>query len=34
MLKVPLGTKPIHAGKMIGELILARIHAGSVLALA
>ena len=30
---VPPGTKPIHAGKILGELILARIHAGPVSAL-
>ena len=31
---VPPGTKPIHAGKNLGELIVARIHAGPVFALA
>ena len=30
--QVPPGTKPIHAGKILGELIFARIHAGPVFA--
>ena len=30
----PPGAKPIHAGKNLGELIFARIHAGPVFALA
>ena len=33
-LQLPPGTKPIHAGKMIGELIFAWVHAGPVFALA
>ena len=31
--KLPPGTKPIHAGKILGELIFARIQAGPVFAL-
>ena len=32
--QLPPGTKPIYAGKNLGELIFARIHAGPVFALA
>ena len=32
--ELPPGTKPIHAGKNLGELIFSRIHAGPVFALA
>ena len=30
----PPSTKPTHAGKLLGELTFARVHAGSVFALA
>ena len=33
-IKLPPGTKPVHAGKSLGELILAQMHAGPVFTLA
>ena len=32
--RLPPGTKPIHAGKILGELIFGGIHAGPVFTLA